>query len=103
MALVSSYQFDRKQFVIYNGQSSEMQPITCGVPQGSILGPLLFTLLLNDINTNLQLCDMTLYEGDIVMFHAEKTSIDIENSLSSELEQIACWFNENDLFTNLQK
>ena len=48
----SSYLFDRKQFVIFTGQNSEMQPIVCGVPQGSILGPLMSTVLLNDIDTN---------------------------------------------------
>ena len=80
----SSYLFDRKQFVIYNGQNSEMQPITCGIPQGSILSPLMFTVLINDIDTNLKLCDMILYADDIVMFHAGRTSTDIENSLSSE-------------------
>ena len=69
----SSYLFDRKQFVIYNGQNSEMQPITCGVPHGSILGPSIFTVLLNDIDTNLKLCDMILYADDIVMFHAGRT------------------------------
>ena len=68
----SSYLFDRKQFLIYNGQSSEMQPITCGVPQGSILVPLMFTVLSNDIDTNLKLCDMVLYTDVIVMFHARK-------------------------------
>ena len=47
----SSYLFDRTQFLIYNGQSSEMQPITCGVPRGSILGPLMLALLLNGIDT----------------------------------------------------
>ena len=73
----SVYLFDRKQFVKYYGQSSEIQPITCGVPQGSILGQLMFTLLLNDIATNLQLCDMILYADDILMFHAGKTSIEL--------------------------
>ena len=63
-----------------------MQPITCGVALGSILGPLMFTLLLNDIDTNSQFCDMILYADDIVMFHAGKTRIDIQSSLSSELE-----------------
>ena len=91
------------QFVIYNRQNSEMQPVTCGLPQRSILGPLVLTPLLNDIDTNLQLCDMILYLNDIVMFHAGRTKRDIENSLSCELEQIASWFNENNLVVDLKK
>ena len=49
LSLFNNYLFDRKQFVVYNRQSSEMQPITCGVPQGSIIGPLMFTVLLKTI------------------------------------------------------
>ena len=80
-----------------------MQPITCGVPQGSILGPLMFTVLFSDIDANLKLCDMSFYADDIVTFHAGWKSTDIENSLSSELEQIASWFNDNNLVINLKK
>ena len=63
----------------------------------------MFTLLLNDIDTNLRLCDMFLYADDIVMFHAGRTSADIENSLSSELEQIASYFNDSNLVITLKK
>ena len=68
-----SYLFGRKQTVSYDGALSEIQAISCGVPQGSILGPLLFTLLINDIDQNLRQCEMTLYADDSVLYVADKT------------------------------
>ena len=103
MSWFSSYLFNRKQYVAIDGQSSEMLPISCGVPQGSILGPLMFILLINDIESNLRLCNIILYSDDTVLFYAGKTSTEIENILGSELEQIARWLNKNNLVINLKK
>ena len=99
MSWFSNYLFNRKQCVA----SSDMQAISCRVPQGSILGPLVFILLINDIESNLKLCNIILYADDTVLFYAGKTSTEIENILGSELEQIARWLNENNLVINLKK
>ena len=95
--------FGRKQIVSYDGALSEIQAISCGVPQGSILGPLLFTLLINDINKNLRKCEMTLYADDSVLYVGGKTCDVIEEKLNSDLEQIANWFVQNNLVVNLKK
>ena len=99
----NAYLFGRKQIVSYDGVLSEIQAISCGVPQGSILGPLLFILLINDIDENLQQCEMTLYADDSVLYVGGKTCDIIEEKLNSDLEQIANWFDQNNLVINLKK
>jgi len=98
-----SYLFGRKQIVSYDGALSEIQTISCGVPQGSILGPLLFTLLINDIDENLRQCEMTLYADDSVLYVVGKICDVIEEKLNNDLEQIANWFVQNNLVVNLKK
>ena len=98
-----SYLFGRKQIVSYDGALSEIQAISCGVPQGSILGPLLFTILMNDIVKNLRQSEMTLYADDSVLYVGGKTCDVIEENLNSDLEQIANWFVQNNLVLNLKK
>ena len=98
-----SYLFGRKQIVSYDAALSEIQAISSGVPQGSILGPLLFTILVNDIDKNLRQCEMTLSTDDSVLHVGGKTCDVIEEKLNSDLEQIANWVVQNNLVVNLKK
>ena len=59
-----SYLTDRRQYVFYNGVSSEMEKITCGVPQGSILGNLIFLIYVNDLPNNLTKLKFYLFADD---------------------------------------
>ena len=98
-----SYLFGRKQIVSHDGALSEIKVTSCGVPQGSILGSLLFTLLINNIDENLRQCEMTLYADDSVLYVGDKTCDVIEEKLNNDLEQIANWFVQNNLVVNLKK
>ena len=66
-SLLRKHVFDRKQRVVIEGQSSNWQSINAGVPQGSVLGPLLFLIYINDITENLQ-SDCFLYAEDTSIF-----------------------------------
>ena len=92
-----SYLFDRKQFVQFDGAKSETQSVSCGVPQGSILGPPLFILLINDIDLHLKHCEIILYADDAVIYCADKSCENIESQLKIDIGEIAEWLTVNNL------
>ena len=98
-----SYLSNREQFVTYNKSKSSMKTIKCGVPQGSILGPVLFLLYINDLST---LCDKVFsifFADDSNLFKSDKNLSVIEEVLNSELEQISMWLKANKLYMNVSK
>ena len=66
--LLKFYLNDRKQFVRYKGESSSTIKIECGVPQGSVLGPLLFLIYINDIVDKTKHNNYLLYADDTNIF-----------------------------------
>ena len=69
---IRSYFSNRKQYVEYNGHRSLRNEISCGVPQGSILGPLFFLLYINDINNASNLLNLILFADDTNVFMSHK-------------------------------
>ena len=66
----SSYLSNRKQCVIYTNEKSTMEKLTCGVPQGSILGPLLFILYVNDIVNTSSVLEFVLFADDTTILYS---------------------------------
>mgnify|MGYP001812316279 CR=1 FL=1 len=76
--------------------------MTCGVPQGSILGPLLFSIYVNDMVQSVN-CDLYLYADDSALVFSSKNTDDIENRLCEEMESLSIWLEENKLSLHLGK
>ena len=87
-----SYLTDRKQFVYFNGVSSDTLSISCGVPQGSVLGPLLFLLYINDLPNISSKLYFYLFADDTNIYYESKNLVEIEKTVNAELKLLSQWF-----------
>ena len=99
---VSDYLFNRTQYVAYNNDCSNLESVTLGVPQGSILGSLLFIILFNDPYQCLNKYAMLMYADDTVLLYSASSSKLIEETLNHEGNILFDWFNNNNLILNLK-
>ena len=99
----TDYLFNRKQTVCIGKETSDTQPVTCGVPQGSILGPLLFLVAFNGIGNTLRHCKIITYADDTVIYTSGKRKEDVEKALQEDFTSLADWLELNDLIINLKK
>ena len=100
--LIKSYLTNRKQQVSGNGVSSSLLDINIGVPQGSVLGPILFLIYINDISSCSNL-KTTLYADDSVFTLSHKSVNSLQSSLENELNKLNCWLKVNQLSLNVNK
>ena len=98
-----NYLSDRKQCTITNGCKSKELSVTCGVPQGSVLGPLFFLVYVNDVENALDNCGIKLYADDTVLFQHGVNSIDAEAKLQLSLDKFKNWCDINALTINIAK
>ena len=107
IALLKSYLSNRKQFVHLSDVRSSVRPISVGVPQGSILGPLLFNIFINDIVKSSTKFNFILYADDTTLNSTldcfGQDAVEIQNTIVSELQNIFKWLDVNSLCLNVAK
>lgn len=101
--LISNYLSERKQAVFHNGVSSNWLTVVRGVPQGTILGPLLFLLYVNDLADNLKECLNAQYADDTLVFNSNSNITDAVTSVSRDCEALTKYFSMNKLQLNVSK
>ena len=97
----SSYFGNRQQCCRVNGITFNVENITCGVPQGSCLSPLLSPLYINDLPFALKCSKATMYADDNGLANSAKDVKDITSTMNIELENLKVWLHGNKLFLNV--
>ena len=97
-----NYLTDRQHFVQIDGFSSPLLPVKSGVPQGSVLGPLLFLIFINDIPDHISSSALFLFADDSKLQHIASSESDIQH-LQADINSLVSWSKSNSLFLNSRK
>ena len=98
-----SYLSNRSQFTVINGVESSIKKITCGVPQGSVLGPILFLIYVNDIHRCVTNCKTRLFADDTSLTICHKDPTELKNIATTQIKNLIKWCNSNKLTINFKK
>ncbi len=98
-----SYLYGRTQLTRVNGIDSHYREVVCGVPQGSILGPLIFILYINDLPSTLNASKCFMYADDMAILTTGSNHEEIMEKLINELKLAHNWLSEHKLTLNLKK
>ena len=100
---LENYLSQRYQTCFANNVNSTPRLLKCGVPKGSILGPLLFLLYINDIDYNLSNTNVKLYADDTVIYSTKKEEAIAYENVERDLKNLMNWCGNNQLTVNIKK
>ena len=102
LEILKSYLSNRHQYTSISGHFSSCLPVISGVPQGSVLGPFLFTVFINDLPliTNMS---TTLFADDACLSYSHSSTLQIEEFVNAELQKVNLWLLSNKLKLNIGK
>lgn len=103
VAWFKSYLSGRSQYVDLKKATSELLPVTCGVPQGSVLGPLLFLIYVNDISNAICNIQLLLFADDTNLFFSHSCISTCFSVMNAELKLVEDWLHANRLSLSLKK
>ena len=98
-----SYLSDRKKYVFVKGNNSNLLSITCGVPQGSVLGPLLFLIYINDLPNASKKLKFYLFADDTNVYYDYNDLSNLTKIVTKELRFVKKWLDANKLSLNIAK
>lgn len=100
---IQNYLTDRTQRVYLENDQSAWSKVAIGVPQGSILGPLLFTLYINDLPTVINHCDVNIYADDTEIHSSNSSLPTLTSHIQEDLDSVDVWMSSNRLRVNPTK
>ena len=86
-----------------NRHTSKELQVTCGVPQGSVLGPLLFLVYINDFPTVSKILTFYLFADDTNIYYESSNTFDLQRKINIELKKVKKWLDANKLALNIEK
>ena len=98
-----SYLSNRVQYVSYSGAKSVLRKIFTGVPQGSVLGPLLFLIYINDLCNAVNYSLTSLFADDTSIIYSDFSLVNIEKNINLDLESLYIWLCANKISLNVAK
>ena len=107
--LLKNYLPDRDQYVQLGNFKSQYHNISCGIPQGSVMGPLLFNIVINDLPSATKNFDFVMYADDTTLVSTLETFgrtcnvKEIERNINIEISKVTTWLQRNKLQLNVSK